>query len=306
MDINFLAQVLQGIIRSATPLALGAYCGVLSERAGVVNIAIEGIMLTSALVGYAVGVVTKNFLIAASAGILTGGLLALFHAFVSITLKTDQIVSGTVINILAYGVTGVIYRRYISEAYPIGAGTFPVIKIPLLSDIPIVGTILFQHQPIVYLMFILTFLVHYVLFYTPWGLRSRAVGEHPHAADTLGIDVYFVRYVNVVAGGLIAGLAGIYFTLESSGTFSIGMTSGRGFISLAAMIFGKWTPGGSLLASLIFGAGDHAQIVAQTLRPDIPSQLLNMAPYIITMIVLAGFIGRAIPPAADGQPYEKQ
>jgi len=177
--------------------------------------------------------------------------------------------------------------------------------IPILKDIPILGPIFFQHQPIVYVMLILTFLTHFILFYTPWGLRTRAVGEHPRAADTVGINVYRVRYINVTLSGLIAGLAGCWFTLEWVGTFNLLMTGGKGFIALAAMIFGKWSPFGSFAAAVIFGFANALQINFQLNMPNIPYQFLTMAPYLLTMIVLAGVIGRAIPPAADGQPYEK-
>ena len=184
-------------------------------------------------------------------------------------------------------------------------GTFPVIRIPFLKEIPILGQVLFENQPVVLAMLALTLIIHYVMFNTPWGLRTRAVGEHPKAADTLGINVYWMRYVNVIVGGLIAGLGGIWFTLEWVGTFNIGMTVGKGFIGLAAMIFGKWSPFGSFFAANIFGFFLALQIRGQAAGSQIPYQFLSMAPYLATMIVLAGVIGRAIPPKADGIPYEK-
>jgi ABC-type uncharacterized transport system permease subunit len=176
----------------------------------------------------------------------------------------------------------------------------------LLSKIPILGPILFENNLIVYMMLLIVIVLHIVLFYTPWGLRTRAVGEHPKAADTLGINVFFVRYVNVIIGGMIAGLGGAYFTLGSVGRFDEVMTAGKGFIGLAAMIFGNWNPIGAFTSSLIFGFADSLQIKMQILSVPIPSSILAMAPYIVTMIVLTGVVGRAIPPAADGVAYEKQ
>jgi simple sugar transport system permease protein len=177
--------------------------------------------------------------------------------------------------------------------------------VPGLSNIPLLGPIFFENNLIVYITIVLVALMHVVLFYTPWGLRTRAVGEHPKAADTLGVNVYLMRYVNVIAGGMIAGIGGAYFTIGSVGRFDEIMTAGKGFIGLAAMIFGKWTPIGAYLSSLIFGFADSLQVKLQILRVPIPSEFLLMAPYIVTMIVITGVVGRADPPAADGQPYEK-
>jgi simple sugar transport system permease protein len=226
------------------------------------------------------------------------------HAFISIRFKTDQIISGTVINILSTGLTAHIYQIYlVPPRWPGSAGTFPDLPIPFLSQIPFIGRILFDHQPLVYLMLILTFVIHYVLFYTPWGLRMRAVGEHPKAADTVGINVYFTRYANVIIGGLMAGLGGIWLTLEWVGTFNINMTNGRGFIALAALIFGRWTPFGAFGAALLFGLANAVQIRTQTVFPQIPAEFLQILPYLLTIIVAA--VRRPIPPTAVGQPYEK-
>jgi simple sugar transport system permease protein len=230
--------------------------------------------------------------------------MAALHALISIRFKTDQIISGTVINVLAAGLTGHIYQIYlVPPRWPGSAGTFPDLPIPVLSRIPFIGRVLFDHQPIVYVMILLTFVIHYILFYTPWGLRMRAVGEHPRAADTLGINVYFTRYANVIIGGLLAGLGGIWLTLEWVGTFNINMTNGRGFIALAALIFGRWTPFGAFGAALLFGLANAIQIRTQTLNPDIPAEFLQMLPYVLTIVVAA--VRRPIPPAAVGQPYEK-
>ena len=315
--IDTLAQM----FRVATPIAFAALCGVLCERAGVVDIGIEGKLLMGAMVGYGVNLFAfqafKDALgtqaagdlsrwLAVLAGVLASVLLAALHAVVSIEFKVNQIISGTVINILALGVTGYAYRQFLAENLPAGPGTFPIINIPLLDKIPFVGPILFQQKPLTYMLFLSVFAIQYVLFYTPWGLRTRAVGEHPRAADTLGINVFRTRYINVLAGGAIAGLAGVWFTLEAVDVFNPGMTNGLGFIGLAAMIFGKWSPFGALLGALIFGLGNSVTSTISIFRPDIPSQIPQMLPYLLTIIVLTGVVGRAIPPAADGEPYEKQ
>jgi simple sugar transport system permease protein len=211
------------------------------------------------------------------------------------------------INIIGVGVTSFISSRFLEKNTNAlnNSGTFPVISIPLLSKIPIIGPVLFENNIIIYLTILLVIVLHIMLFYTPWGLRTRAVGEHPKAADTLGVNVYLTRYINVILGGIICGLGGAYFTIGSVGRFDEIMTAGKGFIGLAAMIFGKWNPVGAYTSSMIFGFADSLQVKLQILRTPIPSEFLLMAPYIVTMIVLTGVVGRAIPPAADGQPYEK-
>lgn len=301
-DITFILQL---TVATATPIALGAYAGLFSERSGVVNIAIEGMMLMAAMMGAFVAGYTQSLFWGVVAGMLSAALMAAIHAVVSIRFKTDQIISGMVINLLATGFTGHIYQIYlVPPRWPGSAGTFPDLPVPFLKDIPFLGQVLFQHQPIVYTMIILTFVIHYVLFYTPWGLRMRAVGEHPEAADTLGINVYFTRYANVIIGGMLAGLAGIWLSLEWVGTFNINMTGGRGYIALAALIFGRWTPFGAFGAALLFGLANAVQVYTQTLVPEIPAEFLQMMPYVLTIIVAA--VRRPIPPAAVGQPYEKE
>jgi simple sugar transport system permease protein len=307
MDLALIAGLLQVTLATATPIALGAMGGLFSERSGVVNIAIEGMMLTSAMTGALVGGMSGSLFWGVMAGLTSAGLMAALHAVVSIRFKTDQIISGTVINFLAAGLTGHIYQIYLVPPYPegwSGFSTFPKMPIPILSEIPFIGTILFDHQPLVYVMLISVVAIHYVLFYTPWGLRMRAVGEHPKAADTVGINVYFTRYANVIIGGLFAGLAGIWLSLEWVGQFTINMTTGRGFIALAALIFGRWTPFGAFGAALLFGLANAIQIRTQTLFPEIPAELLQMMPYVLTIIVAA--VRRPIPPAAVGQPYETE
>ena len=322
-DSQCVSDMLNQTIRYAAPVALAAYCGLMCERAAVINIGIEGMMLMGAMVGYGVNVYAFNWLkstgtdpitageisrwLSLGLAVVSSGMLALLHGVVSIHFKTDQIISGTVINILALGITGYFYRAYLSQNIPAGPGTFPPFDIPLLSQIPVVGPIVFAGQkPIVYFMMIATLLIHYVLFYTPWGLRTRAVGENPRAADTLGINVFRMRYINVLMGGLLAGFGGAWFTLEAVDVFNPMMTNGLGFIGLAAMIFGNWSPFGALGGALIFGLGNTITTTLSFNRPDIPSQFPQMLPYILTILVLTGFVGRATPPAADGQPYEKQ
>ncbi|MCC7119407.1 MAG: ABC transporter permease [Anaerolineales bacterium] len=302
-----LAGMLSSMLVRATPIALAALCGVISERSAVINIGAEGIMLISAQVAVVVGTLTKNLYAGLLAAILIGGVVAALHAFLVIRFKVDQIVSGVAINIFGAGITSFISSRFLQSGTNTlnNSGTFPIISIPILSKIPVLGPMLFENNIVVYLMVLVVVAMHIVLFYTPWGLRTRAVGEHPKAADTLGVNVYLIRYVNVIIGGLIAGLGGAYFTIGSVGRFDETMTAGKGFIGLAAMIFGKWNPFGAFASSMLFGFADSLQVKLQILRISIPSEFLLMAPYIVTMIVLTGIIGRAIPPAADGQPYEK-
>jgi ABC-type uncharacterized transport system permease subunit len=306
-SLSLIGMLSSSLVR-ATPIALAALCGVISERAAVVNIGIEGIMLIAAQASVVSATVSHNIYVGLVVGILVGALVAAFHALLVIRFKVDQIVSGVAINIFATGTTSFLSSKYLQQQGDLlnNSGTFPIISIPLLSKIPLLGPIFFENNLIVYLMMLIVIVMHIVLYYTPWGLRTRAVGEHPKAADTLGINVFFVRYVNVIVGGMIAGLGGAYFTLGSVGRFDEVMTAGKGFIGLAAMIFGNWNPIGAFTSSLIFGFADSLQIKMQILSVPIPSSIIAMAPYIVTMIVLTGVVGRAIPPAADGTPYEKQ
>lgn len=301
-----IVDMLGRMVRLATPIALGAIAGILCERSGVVNIAIEGIMLFAACIGFIAALLFANAWAGLVVAILAGGAIVMVHAVLSLHYKTDQIISGTVINILAVGVTG--YLRT-SVILPLEAGgnrgaSLPQVNIPLLGDIPVLGPMFFQHRPITYLMLILVPLASLLLFRTPWGLRTRAIGEHPRAADTMGINVNRLRYFNVWIAGMVAGLAGAWFSLEASYNFDDVMTNGRGFIALAAMIFGNWTPFGALSGALLFSAADALQIKIQGFDFALPSQFVQMLPYVITVVVLAGVIGRARPPAAVGKPYE--
>ena len=301
-------------VRSATPVVIGALAGIWCERSGVINIGIEGMMLTGAAFGF----IAFNLIVDASGlpvqqaltlgvivSVLSGGLIALLHAWLSITFRTDQIVSGTVINILAIGITSFLRREVLLNA-DAGRETLQNIHIPLLSKIPILGEIFFQGRPIFYMMFVLLLATHVMLYFTRWGLRTRAVGENPHAADTLGINVQRNRWVNVFIGGLVAGLAGAWFSLETTGSFYDEMTAGRGFIALAVMIFGNWTPAGVFGAGLLYGFSDALGFRFQTLNVAVPSQFLQMVPYIITLVVISGLVGRVFPPAASGKPFVKE
>jgi simple sugar transport system permease protein len=323
-----IVSMLATTIAVATPLTLGALCGIFCERAGVVNIGIEGMMLASAFFGW-FGAIYVNSILGMGAGpslilgvffaILTGVLFGLLHAALSITFKVDQIIGGTVINLLAIGISGFLNRQLFFEAgsvfggeVPHAPGVLPRLHVPVLSEIPVVGTI-FEQQPIAITAVLLVVLTHFILFYTRWGLRTRAVGEHPRAADVVGINVARMRYLNVMIGGGIAGLAGAYFTLESVPSFEPLMTNGRGFIALAAMIFGNWEPFGAWAAALVFGAAQALQINLQFFRELIPPQwaflqqsyVVGLVPYILTMLILTGIIGRTTAPAADGEVYEK-
>jgi simple sugar transport system permease protein len=295
------------IVRSV-PIVLGALSGILCERAGVVNIAIEGMMITGALIGAVFGSLFGLW-IGALAAIIAGGLIAIIHAILSIKYKVDQIISGTIINIFTIGITSYIVTKILQERewqYLNESGIFLPVGIPLLSKIPFIGPIFFDHKIFVYGMYILVIVLTIALFRTKWGLRLRAVGEHPKAADTLGINVFKIRYMAVILSGMLAGFAGSYFSLGSAGYFNQSMTAGRGFIGLAAMIFGNWTPVGALGAGLLFGFAETLADNLQLLNFPIPSEILLMVPYILTMVVLAGVVGRSRGPAAAGTPYEKE
>lgn len=294
--------VLASTLRQSTPLVLGALCGLLGERSGVVNIGIEGQMLLSAFVGFLANVYTGNLFLAVMIGVLTGALLGWFLAFMSVSLKMDQIIGGTIINILAFGLTGFFYQAGLTTQ-----GKLQPIDLPGLSQLPLVGPVFFSNPPITYLTVVLVILLHFLLFYSRWGLRTRAVGEHPSAADTVGINVQRMRYKNVIIGGAIAGLAGAYLTLEAVGSFERAMTNGRGFVALAVMIFGRHTPLGAWGAALLFGLATALQTQIQFSGAlAIPHQFIGMLPYLLTIVVLAGFVGKAHLPAALGQPYDKE
>ena len=314
-DTN-VTQLLVESLRLGTPVALGAMAGLWCERAGIVNIGIEGMMLAAAGTGFMtyalVGDARGSGVLWLSVGvaILTGGLIGLLHALLSISFRIDQIISGVVINLLALGVTGflrseVIVPSGISTGVPTGT-----VALPGLSELPIVGPQLFTNKPIFFAMFAVVAVTSVVLFRTPFGLRVRSVGENPHAAETLGIDVIRIRYTAVIIGGLIAGLGGAWFSLESQAGFEDNMTNGAGFIALAALIFGKWRPSTAFAGAILFGftraLGSRLQFLGVTIGDfGIPSELWQSLPFVVTIIVVAGAVGRAVAPAADGVPFER-
>jgi len=304
-----LAGLLRVMIVRSVPLTLGALSGILCERAGVVNIAIEGMMLTASFTSTVFASLSHNLWIGVLAGVLTGGFLGVIHGVLSIKYKINQIISGTVINIFATGITSYLSSKYIQKVefqFLNEPGLFPQIEVPLLSKIPFIGPILFHHNIYVFALVFFVILITFMLYKTRWGLRLRSVGEHPKAADTLGINVFRTRYMAVILGGMMAGFGGTYFSLGSSGRFDEVMTAGRGFIGLAAMIFGNWKPLGSMSAGLLFGFFDSLSVKASLLQVPLPSEFLGMVPYLATIIVLAGVVGRGQMPAADGEPYEKE
>jgi general nucleoside transport system permease protein len=321
-----LPDLLPIILALATPLALGALCGVLNERSGVVNIGIEGIMLMSAFFGYLAGFALHETIGNAAAlwlgillAILVGAVLGLFHAWLTVSVRADQIIAGTMMNIAAFGMTGYLNRLIITPSGRGGAGVIPPFHLPdTITALPVVGPILrmlFDQGPIAMSVLFIVIVLQFALFRTRWGLRTRAVGEHPKAADTVGIDVYRQRYLNVVLGCALAGLAGAFLTLESTGSFQNGMTGGRGFIALAAMIFGRWTPIGAFGGALLFGTATALGVVVNVRIPEgdlgslmksIPTFWYAALPYLVTIVILAGVVGRSTPPAADGVPYVKE
>ena len=304
LHLLFTANLWQATLAAAVLLLLPALGGVISERSGVVNIAMEGMMLTGAFFSVVADLAWHNPWLATLVAMVAGGLMALIHAVVSIQFRADQIVSGIAINIVAAGLTVFLINRIygLQDVGHVGPTEgLPYIDVHGLDQIPFFGQVLFQQNVIVYIALILLVATHLVLFRTRLGLRIRAVGEHPQAADTAGINVFLIRYGCVVASGLLSGLSGAFLAIGVSNTFVPNMTDGRGYIALAAMIFGKWTPFGAFIACLIFGLGqaiyDNNSII------HISPYLLSMLPYVLTLIVLAGLVGRATPPAADGLPY---
>jgi simple sugar transport system permease protein len=336
--VTMIPDIAPIVLRLATPIALGAMAGVMCERSGVVNIGIEGMMLSGAFAGFMTALVvseafpaepgvvfgaTPALIAGVVAAIAAGVLLSVVLAWLSVSMRADQIISGTIINLAALGLTGYLNRLI----QPTGsAGTFETWKPPQgLLDIPIVGWLfgMFLAQgPITMSVIVIVVILQVMLFRSRWGLRSRAVGENPKAADTVGIDVIAVRYRNVIFGGVFAGLAGAYLTLEATGSFQNGMTAGRGFIALAAVIFGRWTPVGAFVGALVFASSDAIGVAVrinpppgdfgawlasiQATYPSLYNNFFAALPYIMTIVILAGVVGRSVAPAADGVPYEKE
>ncbi len=299
--------LLASTVASSIPLMLGALSGALCERSGVINVAIEGQLLLGAFGAAVIASAFGNLWLGLAAGALSGGLIALLLGLFAIRYRVDQIILGVVLNVFASGITGYLFDSLlVPYANRLNSpATFNPIKIPLLGDIPILGPVLFDSTVFLYITYVVIALVQIGLFSTRWGLRVRAVGEHPEAADTVGINVLLTRWRNVLLGGVVAGIGGAYLTIGSVGSFAKDMSSGEGFIALAAMIFGRWTPLGGVAAALMFGFATALANVLGTVGSPIPSDFLLMLPYIATIVAVAGLVGRGRPPKADGQPYVK-
>jgi simple sugar transport system permease protein len=301
-----LVGLFNGTMQRATPLVLGALAGVLCERAGVVNIAIEGMLLAGAFAGALIGSAADNFVVGLAGGMAVGLLFAAMLGVLSIRFKVDQVVGGAVLNILSLGLTSYLGARVLTEYANLNnPPSFRRIEVPVLQEIPFLGPILFENSVHVFAAFAVVAALAFTLSSTRWGLRLRAVGEHPSAADTVGVNVERTRYRAVLLGGAVAGFGGTFFTLQGGTPFQENMTNGRGFIALAALIVGRWHPVGAFGAALLFGFAEEFQGRLASLGSPIPSEFLRMAPYLVTLVVVAGLIGRARPPAADGQPFER-
>ena len=302
-----VVNLLSGTLNDSIPIMLGALTGVICSTSGVINIAIEGQLLLGAFCAAIATSVTGSLWLGLVCGALAGSLVGVLLAVFAIAYTVDQVVLGVVLNTLVLGLTGYLYNAIM---VPYGntlnsPATFSPVKIPGLGDIPIIGPVFFDATIFLYLTYILLFVVHVGLFRTRWGLRTRAVGEHPVAADTVGIRVLATRYRNVIASGLIAGIGGAYFTIGSVGSFGPDMSSGEGYIALAAMIFGRYTPFGAIGAALLFGFTTQLQSILSSINVPIQSNLLLLTPYVVTIVVVAGLVGKVRGPRAEGVPYIK-
>lgn len=304
----FLTGLIAGSVSLAIPLIFGSMAGVVSERVGVVNIAIEGQLLAGAFTAAVTGSITQSIWAGLFAAVVAGMLVSVLLAVFAIRYLVNQIIVGVVLNVLVAGVTSFLFSTLLTADSALfnSPPHFPSLRIPGLADIPIIGPILFDQTLLGYAMYLIVIALYIGLFHTRWGLRVRAVGEHPKAADTVGINVNRTRYLNVLLGGAIAGMGGAFFTLVSSSSFSKEMTAGQGFIALAAVIFGRWNPLGAFLASLLFGFTTNMQYVLVILGNPVPNQFMAMLPYLVTVLVVAGVVGRSRAPAANGTPYVKE
>ena len=302
-----VAFILGSALVLAVPIVLGAMAGVMSERVGVVNIAIEGQLLTGAFLAAVISTITGNQILGLVSAALTAALFSAVLAVFAVRFLAQQIIIGVVLNVLAIGITNFLYQQWLTEdeSATNSPGTLPIISVPFLSDIPILGPVLFQNRITVFMAIAIVILIWFVLFKTKLGLRARAVGEHPLAADTVGINVARTRFWWVTIGGMIAGLGGATLTIGSAGSFGREMSGGLGFIALAVVILGRWHPGYATAAALLFGFSIILRIWANQVSPGIPTSFITMVPYLVTLIAVVGFVGRSRPPAADGIPYVK-
>ena len=299
--------LLQGAIMLSVPLIFGSMSGLLCEKSGVINIAIEGQLLFAAFVSAVVASITQNALYGLISAPIAGVLISWILAYFSIRFQVDQVILGFVINVLVLGLTNFFYTTLLipyEDKWNMG-GSFSPIPIPILSKLPIIGPTLFNQTIIVYLMYVFVIFIQIALFKSRWGLRTRAIGELPVAADSVGIDVNRLRFRNVMLAGLVAGTGGAYFTVGAVGPFSQNMTAGAGFIALACLIFGKWTPRGAIVAALFFGFANNLQGNLSIIGVSIPSEFMLMVPYIATIIAVSGVVGRVRAPAADGIRYSR-
>ena len=303
-----VVSLLGGAVALAIPLVFGALGGVLGERAGVVNIAIEGQLLFGAFAAAVTASLTGSPWAGLLAAMVAGALIALALGLFAITYFVDQVIVGVVLNVLVVGLTNFLFRQVLTpHADTLNSpDRFKTLPLPILGDIPLIGPILFRQTPLVYVLYAVVALVAFALYRTRWGLRVRAVGEHPMAADTVGIKVNLTRYRTILLAGAIAGMGGAYFSLVSVAGFNREMTGGAGYIALAAVIFGKWDPIRATLAALLFGFASNLQGVLSAIGSAVPSQFMLMLPYLVTIFAVAGLVGRSRPPAADGVPYRKQ
>jgi simple sugar transport system permease protein len=302
-----VAFILGSALVLAVPIVLGAMAGVMSERVGVVNIAIEGQLLTGAFMAAVISTITGNQILGLVSAAFTAALFSAVLAVFAVRFLAQQIIIGVVLNVLAIGITNFLYQQWLTEdeSATNSPGTLPIISVPFLSDIPILGPVLFQNRITVFMAIAIVILIWFVLFKTKLGLRARAVGEHPLAADTVGINVGRTRFWWVTIGGMIAGLGGATLTIGSAGSFGREMSGGLGFIALAVVILGRWHPGYATAAALLFGFSIILRIWANQVSPGIPTSFITMVPYLVTLIAVVGFVGRSRPPAADGIPYVK-
>ena len=302
-----VSGLLIGTLGISVPLIFGALGGVISERAGVVNVAIEGQLLAGAFVAAVVASVTRQPLLGLAAAMIAGVLVSFVLAAFAIKYLVDQVIVGVVLNVLVAGLTSFLFSQVLSEDTALlnSPPGFDPINIPILSEIPILGPVLFRQTIIVYVMYVAIAAVWFALYRTRWGLRVRSVGEHPHAADSVGINVASTRFWSVSLAGAIAGFGGAYLTLDAVGSFNKEMTAGAGFIALAAVIFGRWDPIKATLAALLFGFATNLQNVLSIIGSPVPSEFMLMLPYIVTIFAVAGLVGKSRPPAADGKPFIK-
>jgi simple sugar transport system permease protein len=302
-----VAFILGSALVLAVPIMLGAMAGVMSERVGVVNIAIEGQLLTGAFMAAVVSTLTGNQILGIISAMITAALFSAVLAVFAVRFLAQQIIVGVVLNVLAIGITNFLYQQWVTEdeSATNSPGTLPIIHIPILGDIPVIGPVLFQNRITVWLAIAIVIVLWFILFKTKLGLRARAVGENPLAADTVGINVGRTRFWWVTLGGLLAGMGGAALTIGSSGSFGREMSGGLGFIALAVVILGRWHPGYATAAALLFGFSIILRVWANQVSPGIPTNFITMVPYIVTIIAVVGFVGRSRPPAADGIPYVK-